>query len=359
MPSCARFSLALFVSVASLTTAASAQDAREQARAAFNRGVERYEAADFEEALVAFQEAFRLAPHPSVRVNMANCYERLGRPSEAIFHYERFLAEGENVPPAQRREVEQTLATLRLQVGTVRLTVRPEGATVRIDGGEARRGPFDPLALAPGRHSIEVSLDGFRTSTREVTVSGGRAIEVAIELERIAEPLAPVTEPVAEPEPEPDREPAETEPSETAEGLGNADEDYQSDEDDGGGGGGFRLEAPTIVSGVATGVVLVTAAVLGIVALGAQSDFDDAHARAQDTSLSRSEREAAYRESVDASDRADAFSLTADILGIAGVVGIGVTAALFFTQDGESESAAQVGVAPIAGGGAVLVRGGL
>lgn len=358
MPLCARsfahFSLAFIASVASLTTVAAAQDAREQARAAFNRGVERYEASDFEEALAAFQEAFRLAPHPSVRVNMANCYERLGRPSEAIFHYERFLAEGENVPPAQRREVEQTLATLRLQVGTVRLTVRPDGATVRIDGGEARRGPFDPITLTPGRHSIEVSLDGFRTSTREISVSGGRATEVSIELERIAEPLAPVTES----EPEPDPQPAETEPSETAEGLGNADEDYDSDDADRG-GGGFRLEAPTIVSGVATGVVLVTAAVLGILALGAQSDFDDAHARVQDGSLSRSEREAAYRDSVDASDRADAFSLTADILGIAGIVGVGVTAVLFFTQDGESESAARVGVAPIAGGGAVLVRGGL
>jgi hypothetical protein len=358
MPSFARFSLSLVAFLASLTTIAAAQDAaREQARAAFARGVERYEAADYEEALAAFQEAYRLAPHPSVRVNMANCYERLGRPSEAIFHYERFLAEGENVPPAQRREVEQTLATLRLQVGSVRLVVRPDGATVRIDGGEARRAPIaDPIALPPGRHSVEVSLDGFRTSTREITVSGGRATELSIELERAAEPLTPRTEPVAEPDPEPDPEPAETEPSETADGLANADEDYTTDT---GEGGGFRLEAPTVVTGIASGAVLVTAAVLGILALGAQSDFDDAHARVQDGSLSRAEREAAYRDSVDASDRADALSPTADILGIAGLVGVGVTAVLFFTQDGESESAARVGVAPLAGGGAVLVRGGL
>jgi hypothetical protein len=334
--------LSVAFATASITTAASAQvDAREQARSAFNRGVERYEAADYQAALVAFEEAFRLAPHPAVRVNMANCYERLGRPIEAIAHYERFLAEGQNVPERQRREVEQTLATLRLQVGTVRLLVRPEGASVRVDG--ELRAAAEPLSVLPGPHTIEVSLDGYTTSTREIAVAGGRTSELSIELER-----TPIAEPIAEPPVEPEPEPDASEPAESAAGLANADQPYVTDEVERDEGGGFRLETPTVIAGALSAAVLVTAAVLGILALGAQSDFDDSDAIAQDTTRPLDERARAYADSVDASDRADALSLTADILGIAGIVGLGVTGILFFAQDDESGESARLGIAPIA-----------
>src|SRR5688500_17352087 len=85
-----------------LPAAVRAQDEAERvrARAEFSRGVERFEASDYSGALSAFEEAYRLAPHPTVRLNIATCLEELGRPGEAMVHYERFLAEAGHVPPA-------------------------------------------------------------------------------------------------------------------------------------------------------------------------------------------------------------------------------------------------------------------
>ena len=83
-----------------------AQDNKAKARALFGEGVAAFDRGDFENALESFTQAYRLAPHPAVRVNMANCYEQLGRYAEATFNYQRFLEESEgNVSPEQRREV--------------------------------------------------------------------------------------------------------------------------------------------------------------------------------------------------------------------------------------------------------------
>jgi tetratricopeptide (TPR) repeat protein len=65
-----------------------AQDDTARARTEFQRGVELFQGSDYQRALDAFQEAYRLAPHASVRLNIANCYEQLGRPVEALFHFE-------------------------------------------------------------------------------------------------------------------------------------------------------------------------------------------------------------------------------------------------------------------------------
>src|SRR6478609_6664356 len=47
---------------------------RARARQNFQTGVAAYQRGDFSVALEAFLTAYRLAPHPTVRVNIANCY---------------------------------------------------------------------------------------------------------------------------------------------------------------------------------------------------------------------------------------------------------------------------------------------
>ena len=125
------------------TGAAAQDDERALARDAFRRGVARYSAADYQGALESFQEAYRIAPNPAVRVNMANCYERLDRPDEAIFNYERFLSEaGPDVPATRRTEVEAALAALRARFAELSITV----------SRGAWRGRARPLARARDLH---------------------------------------------------------------------------------------------------------------------------------------------------------------------------------------------------------------
>lgn len=348
---------ALFVGLL-VAAPAAAQDAREQARENFNAGVASFEANNFEQALASFQEAYRLAPHPSVRVNMANCYERLNRPLEAIFHFERFLSEATDAQPAQRREVQQALDGLRARVGEVTLRIAPDGALVRIDESEVRRAPImSSIRMVSGSHVVEVRAEGYRSVRREFVVEGGQPAEIAIRLERGEDPdpapLPTVTEPdqgaegqAALPDPQPDPQP---------------DPDPAPDLVDS--GGGFVLTTPTIIAGAATGALLVGTVITGILALSANGDFEDAVERSNDRSISGAERRQARADGLDAQDRANTLSTITDVLLITTIVGAGATAALFFlTQPDDEEVAAGPRIrgataAATPDGGAIVLTG--
>jgi hypothetical protein len=69
--------------------------------------------------------------------------------------------------------------------GRLRLSVRPEDASVYVDGafrGTAR--DATALRLGPGRHRVEVVRPGYRTQERDVEVTPGETTELTIELER-------------------------------------------------------------------------------------------------------------------------------------------------------------------------------
>lgn len=57
-----------------------------------DRGVQHYQARQYEQAIEVFREAFALRPEPEIVYNIARSYERLARPTEAIAEYERFVA---------------------------------------------------------------------------------------------------------------------------------------------------------------------------------------------------------------------------------------------------------------------------
>jgi hypothetical protein len=83
---------------------------------AFERGVEAFHQDRYEEALVDFQRAYDLAPHPLVLYNLAATYRELGRYGDAIVTYQRFLAEGEGggeVEPELFTRARRELAELR------------------------------------------------------------------------------------------------------------------------------------------------------------------------------------------------------------------------------------------------------
>jgi len=309
---------------------AQTEDDRARAREAFQAGVEAFAAEDFERALHSFQEAYRIAPHPSVRVNMANSYDHLGRPIEAVQHFERFLIEATDAPPEQVAEVRAAIERLRAQIGEVFLRIEPEGAEVTIDGHTARRAPIlDAVRLTAGEHRVEVTHAGHRSQTRIFNVEGGARTEVRVVLlegtstetagglETTPDETSDVPE-ETDPDPDPIEEPIE-EP---------VDDD----------GPGF-LNTPAIITGGAAIGLSVTALALGISALGAESDFDDAAVRSNDPSLSAAEREAARQDGLDAKDRADRRALATDLMLVGGVLAAGACAYFLFFWNGDDPDA--------------------
>lgn len=103
--------LAVAVAVASLHAAPAHADKRSQAMAQFEQGEKLYTKGKYEEALKAFQRAYKLEAVPLLFVNIAQCHRQLGNHEAAIASLERYL---EAEPEADNRaEIEELLASER------------------------------------------------------------------------------------------------------------------------------------------------------------------------------------------------------------------------------------------------------
>jgi hypothetical protein len=68
-------------------------------------------------------------------------------------------------------------------VGTLRIQVEPAGAEVLIDGKSEGKAPFeDPLFVDPGKHTIEVKLDGYKPAQVVVDMAAGSSKDILIVL---------------------------------------------------------------------------------------------------------------------------------------------------------------------------------
>lgn len=387
--------LALAMSAPTFARAQSAED-RAAAHAEFERGVAAYTAREYRTALDAFQEAYRLAPHASVRLNIANCYDQLDRPVEALFHFEHYLTEASGLTAAQRREVQATIARLEARVGTITLAVTPDGATITIDGADTRRAPVsEPVRVVAGDHSVDITLDGYVAEHQTVHVDGGGNVRVAIRLRR-AEAVAAgggaagaatgagtgpsvgtdagaaaasggagsgTTDTAATATPteaSPDTAVATTaEPTGPDEGAGAVAATPDPHGETPGGGGDVQLGAPFWIAASVTAAALVGWVIAGSIALSENSLFEEDVRVANDPTYDPIDMEAARNSGYAHADNARAAALAADVLLVTTLVGAGATTfflVLDLTEGGQGEGeSASLRVAPVVGPGLVGV----
>lgn len=150
-------------------------------RALFLRGVEELGASRVAEAARLFEESYRANPVPVALFNLAYAYRGLGRYIDAVASIERFLANPENTAVDRVEAARAELVTLRAAIARVRVSVAPEGASVRVDGraATAREGEIE---LDPGRRVIDVSLDGYRGERRTLELAQGAREALSITL---------------------------------------------------------------------------------------------------------------------------------------------------------------------------------
>lgn len=298
-------------------------DSTSEARIAFAQGVESFEAERFEEALRDFLRAWQLRPHPTVRVNLASCYAKLGRAPAAVLHYRAYLSDRNvQISRAARREIQGSLAQLEPRVGAIDLILSPADARVTVDGEEPDARDGSRVFVLAGTHRFEASAAGHGILTRTVEVAGGSTQSLSIEL-----PVAASTPP-APPEPPPERatEPPPPPPERAAEPADTGDAAASIEptpaERPGAGGGG-RTVARWTAFGLA-GAAVAGAAVLGVLALGADSDFDAGASRMEKHDYAtESERAAIDRQARDDAKRARALALWTDVcVGVAAAAAI-------------------------------------
>ncbi|RKG63904.1 tetratricopeptide repeat protein [Corallococcus sp. CA054B] len=84
-----------FPAVAAEATTTAVDD---QAREKFSEGNLAYDLGEFDRALKAFSEAYRLKPLPAFLFNIAQCHRQLNNPSRASFFYRRYLSLSQGEP---------------------------------------------------------------------------------------------------------------------------------------------------------------------------------------------------------------------------------------------------------------------
>ncbi len=173
--------LALLVAVLLLAGAARA-DGKEDSRAAFLSGVAMVERADFASAKEAFLKAYELFPHPSILLNLGVVRGRLQEYVEAERDLSRFLAEDGGASEEDISRARAALADVRTHLGTVRVRVTPESASVYVDDAPTPLHSGD-LRLAAGTHALRFDAPGFQSARRSVELRAGGTVALDAALE--------------------------------------------------------------------------------------------------------------------------------------------------------------------------------
>jgi len=185
----------VMVLAASATVAAQGEPggaADDEARAAFQAGVGHYEAGRLEEALAEFRHAYELKPSWKILFNIGQCEATAGRYGLALEMFERYIVEGGDEVPNDRRDfVASEVRRIQPMVGVLEVEA-PDGTAVTIDGLERARTPLKgPLRVAAGIHEVRLLAGDEVLLSDTVTVAGGVTTKVA----------APTPEPEGPPEP--------------------------------------------------------------------------------------------------------------------------------------------------------------
>ena len=147
--------------------------------AAVRDAIGEFDAGNYAEARVLFAQAHSLKPN-------ARTLRGMGMTSFELKEYVRAEQElnaslvdlRQPLAEAQRKEVLALLLRLERYIGKLEVRVKPENATVTLDGARV----IGVFKVELGRHELRVHAPGYQTTNRTVNVEGGRSQIVEVSL---------------------------------------------------------------------------------------------------------------------------------------------------------------------------------
>lgn len=129
---------------------------------------------DYLAALERFRAAYELYPSPKILINLGTTLRQLGRNVEAAETYEAYVRHPE-ADPKRRASIERIIADVDAVLGHLRVEVKPEGASVRLDGKplpEERLGVS--IRIDPGEHTVMAEKPGMPAAVETVRIERGQ-----------------------------------------------------------------------------------------------------------------------------------------------------------------------------------------
>jgi hypothetical protein len=151
----------------------------EEADKRFTKGVELFNEEDYPAALAEFLWAYNLEPHYAVLYNIAVCYVKMSRYTDALKYYNQYLEDGgSKIPESKTKQVMDEIAYIKSLMGGLMIKTNLDYVTVLIDGKEMGKTPLaDPIMIAAGPHTVELALAGYMPVKEEVTIASGVSLE--------------------------------------------------------------------------------------------------------------------------------------------------------------------------------------
>jgi len=165
-----------------------AASVRDRARTAYGAGQDAYAAGQFATAEVQFALADSLVPAVQAKFWRAMSLDQLGRAADAFEAFSRVLASpGKDQLGADKLLVaEQRHRALAATPAELTVTTTPTGAHINVSGVDLSSPTPLSLRLAPGRHVIRVSLDGYEPQQLEINATPGAKLTPTFALIRPA-----------------------------------------------------------------------------------------------------------------------------------------------------------------------------
>lgn len=171
---------------------AAAEDSLKEAILHFEKGVEFFHDGDMDAALVEFLKAYELSSKWELLYNIGVCHKETGRTVEAHAKLRKYLEEGgEQIPSDRRSEVEKMIAKLGEKIGYLVLECNEVDAVFILDEFHEYKTPVkEAIAVTAGFHTILVEKLEFQQFKKKVAVTGGekKVIKVTLKPVRTAVP---------------------------------------------------------------------------------------------------------------------------------------------------------------------------
>jgi hypothetical protein len=151
----------------------------------FDEGKQLTDAGQLANACARFETSLALVPQLGVALNLADCYERIGRTASA------WLAFGDAVALARRADdharweyAQKRQVALKPRLARLTIAVSAQSLAdlvVKRDGVAVRSAAYDvAVPIDPGEHVIDATASGSAWSTRVVIAHDGESISVVV-----------------------------------------------------------------------------------------------------------------------------------------------------------------------------------
>ncbi|HUT77837.1 MAG TPA: tetratricopeptide repeat protein [Polyangia bacterium] len=186
-----------------LPRAAQAADADAEAKKIYQQGVDAFEDGRFDDAALAFRQAYDLKPSWKLLYNMGQSEAAARRYGLALDAFEKYLVGGgDEIQGDRREEVLAEIQRLRVLVGVVEVRA-PDGTEFLLDGYSYGRTPFPgPVRVAAGEHQAVLRRGDEVLLEKKIGIAGGMtttlAAEAGVKAPPAGDPAEKKQEPVGE-----------------------------------------------------------------------------------------------------------------------------------------------------------------